>query len=71
MIQLLKAISLGISDLAKGLKSFANINSDSLVKNMESLETLAGLDLSDSKFATVLAQGQQVQESRTMDFAQK
>ena len=68
----LKAISLGISDLAKGLKSFANINSDSLVKNMDSLDKLAGMNLRNPEIlATVLAQGQQVQESRTMDFAEK
>ena len=69
--ELLKTISLGISDLAKGLKTFANIDSDSLVASMNVLEQLDDLDLNDSRFAAVLAQGQQVQESRTMDFAQK
>ena len=69
--ELLKTIGLGISDLAKGLKTFANIDSDSLVASMNVLEQLDDLDLNDSRFAAVLAQGQQVQESRTMDFAQK
>jgi hypothetical protein len=68
----LRAIGEGISDLAKGLRVFANIDSDTLVKNMGSLEKIQELQKGDSSFiSSLFNSGQQVQEAKTMDFAQK